>query len=139
MFYTRFNRRRGKWLSCDPDGDLTKQEFEKEADVNNVISQYMRTGVMPGSAFSTRNPQFGDFSGVRDLQSAEMILQQSHDAFMTLDPHVRERFRNSPAELEAFIRAADQNPELYAEGVKLGIFAERVQPSEPDQKPVVSE
>ena len=132
-FQSRFFRNPPKGLEFDPSKDLAKQEFKEETDINGIVQSYMKTGSVPGSRpFAARYPQFGDFSGCRDMGQVLMMVQEGKEAFMTLPAYVRERFNNNPAELDAFIRDDKNRPEAE----KLGLVEPRPRP-ESDQPPVI--
>lgn len=132
-FQTRFSRKPQKGLEFDPVKDLVKQDFKEETDINLIVSSYMRTGSVPGArAFTQRYPQFGDFSGVRDLSDALRLADESKEAFMSLPVNVRERFHNNVAELHNFLM--DENNRSEAE--KLGLVEIKERPVA-DQPPII--
>lgn len=98
-----------------PKGTRTKQSFQAECDINNIMAKYAKTGVLE----HTRNVQgaYGDFSDVPDFQEARNRLIAAEQAFMALPAAVRKRFDNDPEQLVAFI-ADDKN---YDEALKLGL------------------
>lgn len=134
-FQSRFFRKPPKGLEFDPAKDLAKQEFKEETDINGIVSAYMKTGSVPGSRpFTARYPQFGDFSGCRDLGEVLMMVQEGKEAFMSLPVNVRERFHNNIAELDAFVRDEKNRPEAE----KLGLVEPRPRP-ESDQPLVITQ
>jgi phage internal scaffolding protein len=100
-------------LKCE-DASLTQQSFAEEADINTIVNRFMRTGVLPDPVSM---PQYVDYEGVFDFQSAMNVVRAADENFMRLDARVRSRFNNSPqAFLEFF-----SNPDNYDEGVRLGL------------------
>jgi phage internal scaffolding protein len=133
-FQTRFSRKPQKGLEFDPSLDQVKQEFKEETDINLIVSSYMKTGSVPGArAFTQRFPQFGDFSGVRDLSDALRFADESKEAFMSLPVKVRERFHNNVSELHSFIMDENNRPEAE----RLGLVEIKERPVE-DQPPIIS-
>lgn len=80
-------------LVC-PDDGMTRQEFAAECDINVLLAQYEKTGVL--THYSARSPQYLDVSEVPDLLTAMQVLDQAQAAFMTLPAVVRKEFDNDP-------------------------------------------
>lgn len=101
---------------------LTQQHFKDEADINMIIARYNRTGfLVDPTAPRSGSAMFGDFSEVKDFQSAQNAICAATEAFGELDSKIRRRFNNDPGQLIAFL----DNPDNYEEGVKLGLFSPR--------------
>jgi phage internal scaffolding protein len=96
------------------DASLTQQQFKDEADINTIVDRFMKTGVMPSPV---NMPQFVDYEGVFDFQSAMNVVRAADENFMRLDAKVRARFNNSPQEFLEFF----SNPENVEEAVRLGL------------------
>ncbi|AKI26870.1 internal scaffolding protein VP3 [Gokushovirinae Bog1183_53] len=119
----------------DDEPSLTKQSFAADADINNILARYARTGYMTDPLNpSTRKPQYGDFSSVPDFQEAQEIVNDAYEMFEALPGQLRARFNHDPAGLLAFLA----EPSNYEEAVKLGIIEPKIEPKI-DQKPPVSE
>lgn len=100
-------------LRCD-DPSLTQQQFKEEADINTIVDRFLKSGVLPTAV---NMPQYVDYEGVFDFQSAMNVVRKADENFMRLDAKVRARFNNSPqAFLEFFA-----NPENAEEAVRLGL------------------
>lgn len=96
------------------DESLTQQQFKEEADINTIVDRFLRSGVLPTP---TQMPQYVDYEGVFDFQSAMNVVRAADENFMRLDAKVRARFNNSPqAFLEFFA-----NPENTQEAIRLGL------------------
>lgn len=94
---------------------LTQQSFKEEADINNIVDRYIRTGQFePGH----RTPIFADFSEITSYQDAVECIQDSQENFQNLPSEVRERFGNNPAELFDFMC----NEENLSEAAELGLI-----------------
>lgn len=101
---------------------LTRQEFQEEADINNIIDQYETHGILPDT-----RPEgaFGDFTDpvLSNYQEAQNIVVGARELFERLPARIRERFHNDAASLIDFV----QDPDNREEAIKLGI----VKPPEP--------
>jgi len=96
------------------DSSLTQQQFAEEADINTIVDRFLRSGVMPTP---TQMPQYVDYEGVFDFQSAMNVVRAADENFMRLDAKVRSRFNNSPQEFLEFFA----NPENTQEAIRLGL------------------
>jgi len=97
-----------------PDASLTQQQFAEEADINTIVNRFLKTGVLP-----TPNtfPQYVDFEGIFDYQSAMNLVRAADESFMRMDAKVRQRFNNSPQEFLEFFA----NPANTEEASRLGL------------------
>lgn len=95
---------------------MAQQQFKAECDINNIVNNYAKTGLLPQNIKS--GGQFADFSNIRDYQGMLDTILQAENTFMQLDPQIRSRFENNPGKLIEFI----QKKQNYDEGVKLGLF-----------------
>lgn len=95
---------------------LTKQSFKDECDINNIVSKFAKTGVLEHVALS--KPQFGDFLGVSDYQTALNQVLEAEDAFDALPAKVRARFHNQPVEFLEFCADEKNHDEM----VELGLI-----------------
>ena len=96
------------------DESLTQQQFKDEADINTIVDRFMKSGVLPTPAVM---PQYVDFEGVFDYQSAMNVVRQADENFMRMDAKIRARFNNSPQEFLEFFA----NPENTEEAIRLGL------------------
>jgi len=104
-------------LRCD-DPSLTQQQFAEEADINTIVDRFMKSGVMPTPSVM---PQFADYEGVFDFQTAMNVVKAADENFMRLDSKVRARFNNSPQQFLEFF----SNAENTDEAVRLGLALPR--------------
>jgi len=111
---------------------LTKQSFRDECDINNILRKFNVTGQLPAGSVQ---PQYGDFSGITDYQSALNAVMAAQDSFLALPAKVRARFDNDPALFVEFASDEANKDEMKALGL---LSQETVQavvssPSEPVQ------
>jgi phage internal scaffolding protein len=100
-------------LKCE-DPSLTQQQFKEEADINVIVDRFMKSGVLPTPASM---PQYVDYEGVFDFQSAMNAVRAADENFMRMDAKIRARFNNSPQEFLEFFA----NPENTEEAIRLGL------------------
>jgi len=82
----------------------------------------MKTGHLPDPVSM---PQYVDYEGVFDFQSAMNVVRAADENFMRMDAKVRSRFHNSPQEfLEFFANPANQD-----EAIRLGLAVHNQAPS----------
>jgi len=105
----------------------TQQQFAEECDINVIVKNFSRTGLLPQR---TAVPLPADFHEIFDFQTAQNVLYQAKQAFLELPASVRKRFAHDPAEFVAFVADPKNGDEL----VKMGLGVERPAPVEPIQK-----
>lgn len=115
IVYNRFNRPPAAGFVCE-EPSLTHQEFKDECDINRIMARALKTGQMPVVPNAGR---YGDFAAVGDYHAAQEMLLKSRAMFDALPSNVRERFRNDPAELLAWV--SDPRTSLE-EAQKLGLL-----------------
>lgn len=101
-------------LRCE-DASLTQQHQKDQSDINYIIDQFNVTGILPVSPVTS---QYGDFTGVKDYQSALNAVMAMEDEFLSLPANLRARFENDPENLMNFL----SNTENREEAVKLGLI-----------------
>ena len=100
-------------LKCD-DPSLTQQQFKEDSDINTIVDRFMKSGVLPNPV---NMPQYVDYEGIFDFQSAMNVVRQADESFMRLDAKIRARFNNSPQEFLEFFG----NPDNVDEAIRLGL------------------
>jgi len=93
---------------------LAKQSFRDECDINNILRQFNVTGQLPAGSVQ---PQYGDFSGITDYQSALNAVMAAQDSFLQLPAKVRARFDNDPALFVEFASDEANRDEMKALGL----------------------
>lgn len=108
----------------------TSQEFAEDADINNIMARYVKTGTVP--MYMDRDMLDGD---VHELSFHDMqnIIASASSAFASLPAAVRARFNNDPAAYVDFV-SDDKNT---AEARELGMLSpeavERLDKAEADR------
>lgn len=109
-------------LSCH-DPSLTQQQFKEETDINFIVDRFMKTGHIPTPVSM---PQYADYDGVFDFQSAMNVVRAADENFMRMDAKVRARFHNSPQEFLEFFA----DPANADEARRLGLLVPQQSSSE---------
>lgn len=113
-----------------PDGDagelITKQEMAAECDINNILAQFSRTGIIDHVNRSAA--QWLDLPSDLDFQSSLEVVRSGEEAFATLPSKVREAYGNDPYRFLAALADPAERDRL----VEFGIFKSPVvDPSPP--------
>lgn len=97
---------------------MTNQADKDSADINKIIARFERTGnILDLVSGESRQPVYGDFTGLGDYHSMMCAIARANSVFMALSSDIRKRFNNDPGELIDFLKD-DKND---AEAVKLGL------------------
>lgn len=96
---------------------LTKQEFQRECDINNIIKHFGTTGMFNHVNARAAQGAYQDLPDAVDFQESLHTIKAAEDAFMTLPAKVRDRFGQDPAEFLAFMA----DPANLEEIRKLGL------------------
>jgi phage internal scaffolding protein len=122
------NSDRSKLIFTRPS--RTKQSFRDECDINHILRQFNVTGQLPVGSVQ---PQYGDFSGITDYQSALNAVMAAQDSFLQLPAKVRAKFDNDPALFVEFASDEANRDEMKALGLLHEETAQAVvtSPSEP--------
>lgn len=115
--YSRFDRPEGKAVDFSGDDGIsrTEQHFKKECDINEIIRNFVRTGI--NSHPANGKPQFGDFTAFPDFREAQEMLVDATRKFEALPSRLRDRFGNDPRNLVSFVMDESNRDEA----VKLGL------------------
>ena len=85
-------------LDCG-DEVLTVQSAKEECDINTIVRRFGITGQLPAAMVA---PQYGDFTGISDYQSALNAVIAAEETFMQMPADVRSRFENDAGKFLAF-------------------------------------
>lgn len=129
---TQYDHHQVAGLTCT-DESRTQQQYVAECDINNILQNYERTGIL-NTTTGRREPIYGDFSDERigDFSKAMETINGIGELMQQLPAKVRSRFKNNPAEILSFVA----NPNNRQEAIELGIInappePARVVPTEP--------
>lgn len=96
----RKNGTRRVTLDCS-EPLITDQSGKNAADINTIMEQYKKTGMLPQQTI--RQPIYQDNSIIPSLEEAFNIVNSAVEQFSELHPDVRKLMDNDPAKLELFI------------------------------------
>lgn len=97
----------------------TQQHFRKEANINEILKKFKKSGLLTDPRnVPTVPPQYGDFTGVVDFQTAQNKLIAVKRYFDSLPAEIRKKFENSPEKLVYWIT----NPENAKEAREIGLL-----------------
>lgn len=121
----------------DDTPSLTVQEFAHDCDINNLMAQYERTGVL--NHYNRGTPEYMDLSDVPDLRQALDQLEIAQTAFMRLPAAVRREFDNDAAKFVEFAQDRENLPQMRTWGLAEPLPPEppivRVRVENPDPAP----
>lgn len=127
--HTSKNRRR---VVTENTGEIiTKQYMKDECDINNILNNYKKTGVI--THFASRQGEYLDCPSGIDLQAAYDLAASANEMFSELPALVRDAFDNSPRKLLDALRDPGQADRLE----QLGVTKRKAPPaSGPGSSPV---
>lgn len=96
---------------------MTKQEHKQECDINTILKQYQRTGII--QHIQKQSPLYTDLPNDLDYQNSLNTIIQAETAFDSLPSKVRDSFHNNP---EAFLQAM-YDPAQRDRLIELGLIA----------------
>lgn len=96
---------------------MTKQEFKDECDIENILKQFSKTGII--EHITKQEAQWLELPDAMDYQQSLETMRQAQEAFESLPSVVREKYDNNP---ERFLEALhDPSQKDYL--TEVGIFA----------------
>lgn len=107
----------------------TIQSGKDDADINVIVRRFGVTGQMPQQV---RMPQYGDYTGISDFQSAMNVVRAAEEQFMTLPAAVRSRFGNDPQAFLEFCTNPDNIGELRKMGLANPVKDDKITPKAED-------
>lgn len=110
-------------LFC-PEESLAVQDALEESDINTIVRRFGLTGQLPENVST---PQYGDYTGITDYQSALNTVIAAQESFLEMPGDVRARFHNDPQEFLEFF-SDDKNRD---EARKLGLLVPEAVVPEP--------
>lgn len=113
---------------------MTKQSFKDECDINVIMARYEKSGAMLLSSLEQRDPRYLDTTGF-DYHQAMLRVAEANSLFMELPAALRDRFKNDPHELLAFLDDESNRDEA----IELGLARPREAAPEPVAVRVVPE
>lgn len=106
-------------LNYDPESSRTKQSFQEECDINNILKRYSMNDIL--NSMSTAPELYSDFSEVPDFHAAQEIIAKANQQFAALPANIRNAFQNDPAEFLKFAQTEGNAKAL----IELGLASPR--------------
>lgn len=97
---------------------VTKQEFKDECDINTILTQYKRTGII--QHIMAQPPVYGDLPEPQDYQTSLEMFRHAGEAFDALPAVVRRYFQNDPRQLLDALADPAMRPQLEELGILRG-------------------
>ena len=104
----------------NPNPSMTEQKHKKECDINHIIKQYDKKGLLTHVNNAVKN--YGDFTEVNEYQESLNTVIKADEAFGAMPSDIRKRFNNNAGEFFEFAT----NPENEDEMVALGLAVREV-------------
>lgn len=98
------------FVDCSNIPSATRQEFADDCDINKLMAQYEKSGILP--TVNVAAPRYLDVSDVPDLRSALDTLHEATTAFMTLPATVRREFDNDAMKFVEFAQNSENLPKM---------------------------
>lgn len=95
---------------------LTKQEMQKDCDINNIMARFEKTGLI--DHVNENKGSYGDFSEIQSYQISLNQVIAAKAMFDSLPAKIRNRFNNAP---QAFLNFVD-DPENQEEMQIMGLI-----------------
>lgn len=89
---------------------MTKQSHKSECDINNILRQYKRTGII--THVQNARPTYQDLPNNIDFQESMNTILEAERAFDALPSVVRRYFDNSPEQFLAAFQDEKQHEKL---------------------------
>jgi len=103
----------------------TQQQFAKDANINNIMGKYTKTGLIPQDP--SKKMFFGDFTRLPDYAQAKNATLEVEQRFMSLPAEIRFKFENNPQRALDFL----SDPANKIKAQELGLIKKENQPSNP--------
>ena len=93
----------------------TKQSFKKECDINEILHQFRKTGMIRHVA--KRQGYYGDFIKAPTYHAALNLIHEAQVMFMELPAQVRAEFDNDPAKFLDFVHNEENEDAMREMGL----------------------
>jgi len=97
----------------------TKQSYAGDADINNIVARFLKTGVLPDNIRSGGWVSQDFTKAPEDYQTAMHVLIAAKDQFMSLPAKLRDKFKNDPGQLESWLADPDNLEDSYKFGLRV--------------------
>lgn len=94
---------------------LTDQSDKKLSDINNIMKQYAKTGLLPMQ--KQKVAQYIDNTLAMPLEQAHALIRDAKEMFLELPAEVRKKMNNDPTQLVDYLKDKDNHDFLVKHGV----------------------
>lgn len=115
MTFPAFYRPHGRIQLDTGDKLITKQAHKDECDINRILRQFQKTGII--THVQNARPTFQDLPSDIDFQMSLHLIQEAEQAFSELPSRVRDHFNNDPAQFLASFDDPNQADKLREFGL----------------------
>lgn len=109
----------------------TKESYAKDADINNIVARFLKTGELPENIRSGGWTSQDFTKAPETFQQAMHIVHAAREQFMSLPAKLRDKFKNDPGQLESWLADPDNLEDSY----KYGLRNRPIPPNETAQNP----
>lgn len=113
-FFTAYSKKR-RVVTVNKEPSMTQQSFKNECDINRIVGQYKKHGVM--THLNTSQANYG-VAPSHTFHEAMNIVIQAQEMFDSLPSQLRKEFSNDPASFLEFV----ENPENIEDMVEMGLI-----------------
>lgn len=104
-----------KTLTHPVGESLTRQSFNAECNINNIMARFEKTGL--AEHLNNHQGTYGDFTQVSDYHTALLHVVEAQTLFNSLPSKIRARFGNDPGTYLQFVTDPENLPELRKMGL----------------------
>lgn len=127
-----FRRNRERVFAPHSDRQMTKQSMKAECDINTILRQYSRTGVL--THVQSARPTYLDLPDGIDFQQALNIVLEGQEAFASIPAKVRAHYNNDPSAFLAALSDPEQADQLREWGFLKPLPAPAPVPDRPKEE-----
>lgn len=96
----------------------TKESYAKDADINNIVARFLKTGELPDNIRKGGWVSQDFTKAPETYQEAMHIVHAARDQFMQLPAKLRDKFKNDPGQLESWLADSDNTEDSYKYGLR---------------------
>lgn len=96
---------------------LTDQSSKKSSDINQIMKQYAKTGMLP--QYSKKQPVYFDETLIPDAITSFNVVNRARELFYELPSSVRKLCDNDPSKMESVLSDPTNQDFLVKHGVLL--------------------
>lgn len=101
----------------DTGEGMTEQAHKKECDMNYILKEYHRTGLIRHA--KENEGRYDDVSS-QDFQEAMFVVKTAENMFSTLPADIRKKFGNDPALFLDYVQDPSNADEMQRLGMAVG-------------------